>query len=101
MLTAWLAGPQAELWRAVAADNAKVADLAKQFEADPAATARQSSACGPANQAVNNLYALSHGAATAELRRFRVACVAKDDAQRELAKRAAAGSGGVKNTGSL
>jgi hypothetical protein len=83
------------------ADNAKVADLAKQFEADPAAITRQNAACGPANQVVNNLYALSHGAATDELRRFRIACMAKDDAQRELAKRGAAASGGVKNTNSL
>ncbi|HTK35530.1 MAG TPA: hypothetical protein VL358_09625 [Caulobacteraceae bacterium] len=83
------------------ADNAKMAELAKQFEADPAAIARQSAACGPANQIVTNLYAMRHGVQTEELRRFRMACMAKDDAQREVAKRAAAAGGGVKNTNSL
>ena len=84
-----------------AADNAKAADLTKQFEADPAAIARQSAACGPANQVVNNLYGMSHGAETDELRRFRIACMAKDTAQREVARKAAATGGGVKNTNSL
>jgi hypothetical protein len=83
------------------ADNAKAAELAKQFEADPGAIARQNVACGPANQVVNNLYAVSHGVQTDGLRRFRLACMAKDDAQRELAKRAATAAGGVKNTNSL
>jgi hypothetical protein len=82
------------------ADNAKVADLAKQFEADPAAIARQNAACGPADQVLNNDYALSGGAVTEELHRFRVACMAKDKAQEELARRAAS-PGGVKNTNSL
>ena len=83
------------------ADNAKVSELAKKFEADPAAVAQQNTACGPADQVVNNLYAVSHGAETDELHRFRVACMAKDDAQRELAKHAASAGGGVKNSGSL
>jgi len=84
-----------------AADNAKVGDLAKQFEADPTAIARQNAACGPADQIVNNLYAVSHGAETDELHRFRIACMAKDAAQRELAGKAGGADGGVKNTNSL
>ncbi len=84
-----------------AADSAKVADLAKQFETDPAATARQNAACGPADQVLDGLYALSRGVMTEELRRFRVACMAKDAAQQELARRAATAGGGVKNTNSL
>ena len=83
------------------ADNAKVAELAKQFEADPAAIARQNAACGPADQVLNSVYAQSGGAVTDELRRFRVACMAKDAAQQELARRPASAGGGVKNTGSL
>ena len=83
------------------ADNAKVADLAKQFEADPAAITRQSAACGPADQVLDGLYALSHGVMTDELRRFRVACMAKDQAQREVSRKAASTGGGVKNTNSL
>lgn len=83
------------------ADRAQVADMAKQFEADPAAIARQNAACGPADQVLDGLYALSHGVMTAELRRFRVACMAKDQAQRELSRKAATAGGGVKNTNSL
>ena len=82
------------------ADNAKVAEMAKQFEADPAATARQNDICGPADQVLDGLYAQSHGVQTDELRRFRVACMAKDVAQREAAKHAA-GAEGVHNNGSL
>jgi hypothetical protein len=84
-----------------AADNAKVADLARRFEADPAAASRQNTICGPADQVLDGLYALSHGVMTDELRRFRIACMAKDAAQRELAEHAATSAGGVKNTNSL
>ena len=80
--------------------NPKVAEMAKQFEADPAATARQNDICGPADQVLDGLYAQSHGVQTDELRRFRVACMAKDVAQREAAKHAA-GAEGVHNNGSL
>lgn len=83
------------------ADNAKVADLAKQFEADPAAIAQQNAICGPANQVVNNLYAVAHGVQSDELRRFRVACMAKDRAQREVNRKAANNGGGVQNKNSL
>lgn len=82
-------------------DNARVAEMAKQFEADPAALERQNGLCGAGNQEVDVLYAESHGVETDGLRRFRVACMAKRVAQLELQRHSGKSSGGVQNTGSL
>ena len=80
-------------------DNANARILAKQFEADPAALARQSSICGPADKTVDILYLTRKGPPTEDLRRLRMACIAKDFAERDIA--AGAARVGVKNTRTL
>lgn len=82
-------------------DNADAAALANKLAADPAALARQSAACGPSNQTMRSLYLTRTGPTSPELRRFKVACMAKDQAQDAVARKADSAAGGVKNTGSL
>jgi hypothetical protein len=80
-------------------DNASAHVLAKQFETDPAALARQSSLCGPADRSVDVLYLTRKGPPSDDLRQFRTACIAKDIAEQEVRDRAS--RGGVQNTRSL
>jgi hypothetical protein len=80
-------------------DNASAHVLAKQFETDPAALARQSSLCGPADRSVDVLYLTRKGPPSDDLRQFRTACIAKDIAELEVRDRAS--RGGVQNTRSL
>jgi hypothetical protein len=80
-------------------DNARSRVLADQLLAHPDWLAHQEAICGPADATLQARYAALKGPPSEELSALKVACMAKDIAERE--GRAPGSSGGVKNTGSL
>ncbi len=79
-------------------DDARAQALAAELLAHPDWLARQQALCGPGNGALQARYAALKGPPAQDLRDLKVACLAKDIAERQAGER---GSGGVKNTGSL
>lgn len=80
-------------------DNARSRALAAQLLAQPDWLSRQEAICGPGDATLQARYAALKGSPSEDLRDLKVACMAKDIAERE--GRAPGASGGVKNTGSL
>jgi hypothetical protein len=80
-------------------DNARSRALADQLLAHPDWLARQSAICGPADATLQARYAALKGPPPEELRALKVACMAKDIAERAGSDRRQ--GGGVKNTGVL
>ena len=80
-------------------DNARSHDLADQLLAHPDWLARQEAICGPADATLQARYAALKAPAPDDLRELKVACMAKDIAERAARERGS--DGGVKNTGSL
>lgn len=80
-------------------DNHQAATLAVELERHPQWLARQRIICGPANGNLLARYATLQGAPSDELRDLKIACIAKDIAER-AGDRGKPGSG-VENTKSL
>jgi hypothetical protein len=79
-------------------DNTRSRALALELGAHPDRLTRQSAICGPGNTVLQARYAALKGPAPEDLRDLKVACTAKDIAERSA--RDGAG-GGVKNTSLL
>jgi hypothetical protein len=80
------------------ADNARSRALAVELLAHPDELARQAAICGPADATLQARYAALRGSPSEDLRELKVACMAKDIAERAGSDR---GPGGVLNTGTL
>jgi hypothetical protein len=78
-------------------DNGRARDLAVHLAAHPDWLSRQQAICGPGNATLQARYAALKGPPPEELRDLRIACLAKDIAERS----GAAPRPGVVNTGSL
>jgi small-conductance mechanosensitive channel len=81
------------------ADNVRAQTLAAQLEQHPDWLAHQATLCGPNDETMQAQYRVLTGPPSQALRNFRVACLAKTIAQRDLAF--GPHSGGVHNANSL